>query len=88
MPPTQQINEVGSLAAGVECLCTLCENLLTLIPIAALPVEAQSRLGSLPEQIAAVRASADDIRYQQALHDSTTDDPYTLAALGQWAWRE
>ena len=88
-PPSDATN-IPSLAAGVESLCTLCEELLTLIPACDLPDEAQSVLYALPEQIAAIRASAGDIKYQHALGSAgvTADDPYSLAALGQWVWRE
>ena len=81
---------VQSLAAGVQQLCNVCEELLALTAQSdhAPAGAAQRLLLTIPERIEAVRACASEIKYQGTLCAPPSDDSYSLAALGQWVWRE
>ncbi len=78
---------VQALAMGVQSLCTLCEQLLDLVSDTA-PEAAQSLLRDIPEQLQAVRACAGEMKYRDILEAPEHGDPYSLASLGQWVWRE
>ena len=79
-----------SLAAGVQQLCGVCEELLALASQSdhAPTGAAQRLLLTIPERIEAVRACATEIKYQGVLCAPPLDDSYSLAALGQWVWNE
>ena len=81
---------VQALAAGVQQLCAVCEELVTLAARSdhAPDSPAQRLLLALPEQIEAVRACASEINYHGTLCTSPAADSYSLAALGQWVWNE
>ena len=79
---------VQALAAGVLQLCTLCEELVDLVPLAAAPEAVPPVLSVIPAQIAAVRACADEIQCRPVVLPAVPMDPYSLAALGEWVWRE
>lgn len=86
-PNSTDTATVQSLATGVQQLCALCEDLLTLVSCWDAPDEARPLLDTLPEQLEAVRASAAEIKYQDA-SGAPADDSYSLAALDRWVWRE
>ena len=80
---------VQALAAGVQQLCTVCEELLALAARSdPSPGMAQRLIYTIPEQIEAVRACASEIKYQGTLCAPSTTDSYSLTALGQWVWNE
>ena len=90
IPSTVDSAAVQSLAAGVQQLCNVCEELLALTAQSdcAPSGEAQRLLLTIPERIEAVRASASEIKYQGTVCAPPSDDAYSLAALGQWVWNE
>ena len=84
-PSPPNPDAVLSLAAGVQQLCVLCEDLLALVPPQELPTPL---LRAIPEQLDAVRACADDIRSREFLRAAASAVPECLAAPGPLVWRE
>ncbi|MBV9850170.1 MAG: hypothetical protein JO250_10895 [Armatimonadetes bacterium] len=87
-PAPEPAAAVQSLADGVQQLCTLCEELLVLVSLSdAAQDVTEPLLRTIPAQIEAVRACAGEIKSQRSAAPAESD-PYSLAALGQWVWRE